>query len=75
MFKFKNWAKVFLTAGLIFSTGIISGCGSDSASNSVKKEFLNVSYDPPRELYAAYNEKFHEHWVKELGKDDVILTS
>ena len=74
MFKFKRLAKVFLTAGLIFSSGIIFGCGSDSASNSDKKEFLNVSYDPTRELYAAYNEKFHKHWTNELGKSDVTLT-
>ena len=74
MFKFKKWAKVFLAAGLIFSAGIMSGCGSDSASNSGKKEFLNVSYDPTRELYAAYNEKFREHWTKELGKGEVTLT-
>lgn len=75
MFKFKKWAKVFLTAGLIFSAGVISGCGgSDSAATSdSKKEFLNVSYDPTRELYVAYNEIFHEHWTKELGKPDVTL--
>ena len=53
---------------------IISGCRSDSASNFGKKEFLNVSYDPTRELYAAYNEKFNEHWRKELGNGEVTLT-
>ena len=32
-----------------------------------------MSYDPTRELYAEYNEKFKVHWEKELGKGEVIL--
>ncbi len=72
MFQFKKIAKMII--GGIFLTGIMSGCGGDSASNSGTKEFLNVSYDPTRELYAAYNEKFHEHWTQDLGKPDVTLT-
>lgn len=48
---------------------LISGCGEKTPSEV--KNFLNVSYDPPRELYTEYNEKFHEHWTKELGKGEV----
>ena len=47
---------------IIFLTGIITGCGT--------QEFLNVSYDPTRELFAAYNQKFELHY-KENG---TILT-
>ena len=70
MLKLKKIFSVMLGAALaIGSVGIITGCGDESASNASNdtKEFLNVSYDPTRELYAAYNEKFHEHWTKELG--------
>ena len=77
MFKLKKILSVAMGAALaISSIGMLTGCGDDSASNSAgdTKEFLNVSYDPTRELYAAYNEKFHEHWTKELGKPEVTLT-
>lgn len=56
---------------IICAAMLIVGCG-EKPSGEVKN-FLNVSYDPTRELYAEYNEKFHEHWTKELGKGEVIL--
>ncbi len=56
---------------IICAALMICGCG-EKPSGEVKN-FLNVSYDPTRELYAEYNEKFHEHWTKELGKGEVIL--
>ena len=75
MFRFSKKFYALITAGFIFSAGLMSGCGGgDSAANTEsKKDFLNVSYDPTRELYAAYNEKFSEHWTKELGKNEVTL--
>ena len=36
---------------------------------SAGKEFLNVSYDPTRELFAEFNAKFKEEWKKESGED------
>jgi len=36
---------------------------------------LNVSYDPTREFYAAYNEAFAAHWKKETGEDVTIEAS
>ena len=77
MFKLKKMVSILIGATIAVGTlGMITGCGSDNkeVSQDSDKEFLNVSYDPTRELYAAYNEKFHEHWVKELGKPEVILT-
>lgn len=50
---------------------IISGCGSDK--NLGTQELLNVSYDPTRELYAAYNDRFKIHWENELDKGKIIL--
>ncbi|WP_374650219.1 sulfate ABC transporter substrate-binding protein [Dongia sp.] len=36
---------------------------------------LNVSYDPTRELYKAFNEAFAAHWKKETGEDLSIEAS
>ncbi|MBS0469313.1 MAG: sulfate ABC transporter substrate-binding protein [Proteobacteria bacterium] len=32
-------------------------------------QFLNVSYDPTRELYAEYNQAFAKHWKAKTGQD------
>ena len=32
-------------------------------------QFLNVSYDPTRELYAEYNQAFARHWKAKTGQD------
>ena len=57
MFKLSKKIRALITVGFIFSAGIMSGCGSnnDSATISNTQEFLNVSYDPTRKLYSAYN--------------------
>lgn len=74
MFSFSKKVRAMLAAGVIFSAGIISGCGDDSAASKNELELLNVSYDPTRELFSAYNEKFKPHWEHELGKGAVNLT-
>lgn len=38
-------------------------------------ELLNVSYDPTREFYAAYNEAFAAHWTKESGQTVTVNQS
>lgn len=48
-----------------------TGCGNNSDGSKVT--LTNVSYDPTRELYSAYNELFAEHW-KELKGQDVEIT-
>ncbi len=47
------------------------------ASSAARAEtiLLNVSYDPTRELYQAYNEAFAAHWKKEAGEDITIEAS
>ena len=75
MFKSKKIISAILSAALAIGViGMTTGCGNDEEAATTPKEFLNVSYDPTRELYAAYNEKFHEHWTKELGNPEVTLT-
>ena len=56
---------------LLTAVLIISGC---SDSSNEPKDFLNVSYDPTRELYAAYNEKFKIRWEKDLRNGIVNLS-
>src|SRR3954469_6252678 len=36
---------------------------------------LNVSYDPTREFYQAYNQAFADHWKKETGETVTIQQS
>ena len=38
-------------------------------------ELLNVSYDPTRELYRAYNEAFARHWKDTTGQDVTVKQS
>ena len=55
---------------------MITGCssGQENTKNDTSAiELLNVSYDPTREFYAAYNELFREHW-KETGGQDIKIT-
>lgn len=42
---------------------------------SAQTELLNVSYDPTREFYQAYNAAFAKHWQAETGEDVSVNTS
>ena len=60
-----------LAAAAVLSASVfLTGCGS---SDSDTVTLTNVSYDPTRELYTAYNEIFAEHW-KELTGQEVEIT-
>lgn len=48
-----------------------SGC----APPEDKVEILNVSYDPTREMYREFNQKFTQHWREQTGKDVVVQMS
>jgi sulfate transport system substrate-binding protein len=39
------------------------------ASAQQPVQFLNVSYDPTRELYAEYNQAFAKYWKAKTGQD------
>lgn len=62
--------KKLLCAMLMMLMGLTAGCGGDRNASEVGKTFVNVSYDPTRELFAAYNNSFKDVW-KELTKEDV----
>lgn len=41
---------------------------SVSSFNSSAKDFLNVSYDPTRELYENLNQEFGQYWKNQPDK-------
>ena len=59
MKKFYAFAVLAISLGLLF----LAGCGQGKT-----REIMNVSYDPTRELYEAYNQKFVEHWAEKTGE-------
>ncbi|SUU15268.1 sulfate transport protein [Acinetobacter haemolyticus] len=40
-----------------------------SASSLAAQDFLNVSYDPTRELYTDFNKQFGNFWKQRTGQD------
>lgn len=66
-----------LSATLIIT--IFVGCGKqNSTAEGDKKstvELLNISYDPTRELYTKFNEKFASYWKEKTGQDVIINQS
>jgi sulfate/thiosulfate-binding protein len=42
---------------------------------SAQSSLLNVSYDPTRELYKAYNDAFAKHWEKTTGQKITLRAS
>ncbi|SDB14630.1 sulfate transport system substrate-binding protein [Pseudobutyrivibrio sp. YE44] len=76
----------FIALGLVLAltASVTTGCGStssaaaaDSAAGGNKEtiELTNVSYDPTRELYAAYNELFAKHYEEEFGQKVEVTQS
>ncbi len=70
----KKITGIILAAALTL-TGF-TGCGKDSSSaKDSKVTITNVSYDPTRELYSAYNEIFAKHWKEKSGQDVEVTQS
>jgi len=70
--------KKIVALGLIFAltVGVVTGCGkSKTASSNNKVEITNVSYDPTRELYEAYNKEFAKYWKDKTGQDVNVTQS
>lgn len=75
--------KIFRKAAIVaMCTALLLGatsCGAADkkveASQEKKLTITNVSYDPTRELYAAYNKAFVEHYKAETGKDVEVIQS
>jgi len=50
---------------LAIAVGLASGA---SAASAAERTLLNVSYDPTRELYQAFNAEFIKHWKETTGE-------
>lgn len=48
--------------------GVLAALVSATAFSVSAKDFLNVSYDPTRELYDNFNKEFSAYWKKPRGK-------
>jgi len=59
----KTFLKILLASTLVISAG----------AKDIK--LLNVSYDPTREFYAAYNAAFAKYWKAKAGDDVVVNQS
>ena len=70
-----------LSLSILTAAGLFVGCGkSDEGSASGTDyskpvEITNVSYDPTRELYEAYNLEFQTYWKDKTGQDVTITQS
>ena len=87
--KRKQWLKkavtkvVALGMTAMMLTGTLTGCGGDSDGNSASGSgseaetltMTNVSYDPTREFYAAYNEIFVNYYKEKTGKTVEVTQS
>lgn len=60
--------KILVTAGLL-------ALGGSLTAQAASRELLNVSYDPTRELYQAYNSYFSDYWEEKTGDSVTIRQS
>lgn len=72
--KKKHIIAILVFTAVLAVAGSLVGCGrSDKADGTTT--LTNVSYDPTRDLYEAYNELFQKHYRETTGKDIRIIQS
>jgi sulfate/thiosulfate-binding protein len=64
--------RVFTTLAL---AATLAGAAFTAVAQPKAVELLNVSYDPTRELYVAFNAAFIKHWKAKTGQDVSIKQS
>lgn len=71
--------NIFAVAALAVGLLLTAGCGSSGTgskqSGGSMGQFLNVSYDPTRELYQEYNQAFQKYWKEKTGESIEIRQS
>ncbi len=76
-----NKRKLSRLAAAVLACTALAACGSDGGTENTQSstqntvEITNVSYDPTRELYAAYNEIFQKHWKEQTGQEVTVTQS
>lgn len=75
----KNKLIALLLTTVVAAGTVLIGCSGqnkETASKDAKEiTITNVSYDPTREFYAAYDELFQKHWQKEKGQSVKVTAS
>lgn len=86
----KGNKRTAILLAITLTAGLLSGCGNTETSGSEASEseaagaknsgndvieFTNVSYDPTRELYVAYNELFESHYEELTGQKVEVTQS
>ncbi|WP_455056913.1 sulfate ABC transporter substrate-binding protein [Jutongia sp.] len=75
----KNKLIALLLTTVVAAGTVLTGCSGQNKETTSKdaKEITitNVSYDPTREFYAAYDELFQKHWQKEKGQTVKVTAS
>ena len=76
----KTWGIVIgVPAALVVALAVIiavpSPTAASRAGNADGLHITNVSYDPTRDLYQAYNESFKEHYREKTGQEVEITQS
>lgn len=75
----KNKLIALLLTTVVAAGTVLVGCSGqnkETASKDAKEiTITNVSYDPTREFYAAYDELFQKHWQKEKGQTVKVTAS
>ncbi len=69
----KNIRAIALLSAAVI--GLVSFVGCSDSSDEGTVTLTNVSYDPTRELYEAYNEIFAQHWNELTGQEVEITQS
>ena len=67
--KHRRNASAAVLAALLAAV-LLTGCAKLG-----EPELINVSYDPTREFYEAYNAIFADHWKEETGKNLEVIQS
>lgn len=69
---------LLLTLSAVLAVTSFTACSKNDSkekSDDGKVTITNVSYDPTRELYAAYNKVFAKHWKEKSGQDVEVTQS
>lgn len=72
MTRYRDIKAAIGSALVIGATALVLTLRLGAPAVAADITLLNVSYDPTRELYRAYNPLFAEHW-KEVSGDDVTI--
>ena len=52
--------------------GVLAAVISATSFGAAARDFLNVSYDPTRELYEDVNKNFGKYWESRTGQKSIL---